>query len=152
MADLGLADAVNAVSADCAASPSRLNNDCYTRRAEWAHAEVEGGDMCPTKDRNCRRERNRRNQLMTGGTLLRGLRRVGDRRAARTHVSCIPSSNRTCGFPASGSPIIFLRRRAPQAFQMAHFAHHAVQPTSFMKEVISPSFLALTPPERQKMA
>ena len=38
----------------------------------------------------------------------RGSRRVGDRRAARTCVSCLPSSNRTCGFPASGSPIIFL--------------------------------------------
>ena len=74
-----------------------------------------------------------------------GLRRVGDRRAARTHVSCLPSSNRTCGFPASGSPIIFFRERAPQSFQMAHFAHHSVQPTSFMKKAISPSFLGSPP-------
>jgi hypothetical protein len=72
-----------------------------------------------------------------------GLCRVGDRRAARTHVSCLPSSNWTCGFPASSSPIIFVRRLAPQSFQMAHFANHSVQPTSFMKKAISPSFLAL---------
>ena len=41
-----------------------------------------------------------------------GFGRVGHRRAAMSHVSCAPSSNRTCGFPASGSPIIFIRRRA----------------------------------------
>jgi len=45
-------------------------------------------------------------------------RRVGRRRAAMSHVSCTPSSNRTCGFPASGSPIIFFRRLAPQAFHL----------------------------------
>ena len=62
-----------------------------------------------------------------------------------SHVSCTPSSNRTCGFPASGSPIIFVRRLAPQSFQMAHLSHHAVQPTSVMKEVIPPSFLGSPP-------
>ena len=34
--------------------------------------------------------------------------RVGHRRVALSHVSCTPSSNRTCGLPASGSPIIVL--------------------------------------------
>jgi len=68
--------------------------------------------MGPTKERNLTvGETDETSQL--GRTLFWGLRRVGDRRAARTHVSCLPSSNRTCGFPASGSPIIFFRRRAP---------------------------------------
>src|SRR4051812_44679705 len=31
--------------------------------------------------------------------------RVGRRRGAKPSVSCVPSSNRTCRFPASGSPI-----------------------------------------------
>lgn len=44
--------------------------------------------------------------------MVRGLCRVGRRRAAMSHVSCTPSLNRTCGFSASGSPIIF-RRLAP---------------------------------------
>jgi hypothetical protein len=35
-----------------ATSPSGLNNDCDTRLAEKAHAEIKGGDMCPTKERN----------------------------------------------------------------------------------------------------
>jgi hypothetical protein len=61
------------------------------------------------------------------------------------HVSCVPSSNRTCGLPASGSPIIFVRRHAPQAFQMAHLAYHSVQPTAAMKEVIPPPFLSSPP-------
>src|SRR5579859_154753 len=74
-----------------------------------------------------------------------GLCRVGRRRAAISHVSCTPSSNRTCGFPASGSPIIFVRRRAPQSVQMAHLTHHLVQTTSVMKEVIPPSFLSSPP-------
>ena len=67
-----------------------------------------------------------------------GFRRVGDRRAARAHVSCLPSSNRTCGFPASGSPIIFIRVHAPQSFQMAHLPDHAIQPTAFMKKIVVP--------------
>jgi len=33
-------------------SPMRLNIDCDTRQAEQARAEVEGGDMSPTKERN----------------------------------------------------------------------------------------------------
>src|SRR5579859_145562 len=74
-----------------------------------------------------------------------GLCRVGRRRAAMSHVSCTPSSNRTCGFPASGSPIIFFRRLAPQSFQVAHLSHHLVQPASVMKEVIPPSFLGSPP-------
>lgn len=60
-------------------------------------------------------------------------------------VSCTPSSNRTCGFPASGSPIIFFRRLAPQSFQVAHFPNHLVQPTSVVQEVIPPSFLGSPP-------
>ena len=36
-------------------------------------------------------------------------------------------------------------RLAPQSFQMAHFAYHSVQPTSFMKKAISPSFLGSPP-------
>jgi hypothetical protein len=93
----------------------------------------------------CARANGRSPLFYKEGGSLWGLRRVGDRRAARTHVSCLPSSNRTCGFPASGSPIIFVRRLAPQSFQMAHFAHHSVQPTSFMKKAISPSFLGSPP-------
>ena len=100
--------------------------------------------MCPTKERD-RDERNGRIESIGRSCLLWGLCRVGDRRATRTHVSGLPSSNRTCGFPASGSPIIFVRRLAPQPFQMAHFAYHAVQPTLFMKKVISPSFLGSPP-------
>src|ERR1035437_139757 len=61
------------------------------------------------------------------------------------HVSCAPSSNRTCGFPASGSPIIFVRRRAPQPFQMAHLARHLVQPTPVVEKAIPPSFLGGPP-------
>jgi len=36
----------------CLASPLRLNNDCDTRLAEEAQAEVKGEDMAPTKVRN----------------------------------------------------------------------------------------------------
>jgi DNA topoisomerase-1 len=42
------------------------------------------------------------------------------------HVSCIPSSNRTCGFPASGSPTIFFRSRAPQSVQVRYLPHHPI--------------------------
>ena len=71
--------------------------------------------------------------------------RVGHRRVAMSHVSCAPSSNWTCGFPASGSPTIFFRRRAPQAFQMAHLPYHSIQPAAVMKEVIPPSLLGSPP-------
>src|SRR3954447_20453384 len=74
-----------------------------------------------------------------------GFHRVGRRRGAKPSVSCVPSSNRTCRFPASGSPITFVRRHAPQPFQVAHFPDHAIQPASFMKEAISPSFLSSPP-------
>jgi len=53
-----------------------------------------------------------------------------------SQVSCAPSSNRTDGFPVSGSPIIFSRWLAPQSFQVTDFAHHLVKPTSVMEEVI----------------
>src|SRR5271166_6407811 len=55
-----------------------------------------------------------------------------------SHVSCTPSSNWTCGFPASSSPTIFFRRRAPQARQMAHPSYHLIQPTPFIQELIVP--------------
>jgi hypothetical protein len=58
--------------------------------------------------------------------------RVGRRRVTMSHVSCAPSSNWTCGFPASSSPAIFFRRHAPQAGQMAHPSYHLVQPTSLI--------------------
>jgi hypothetical protein len=45
-------------------------------------------------------------------------RRVGHRRVTISHVSCAPSSNRTCGFPASGSPTIFVRQHAPSPFRV----------------------------------
>jgi len=61
--------------------------------------------------------------------------RVGDRRAARTHVSCLPSSNRTCDFPHPASdhlrPAVFAR----SSFQMAHFAHLRTA-TSFIRNDI----------------
>ena len=66
------------------------------------------------------------------------LRRVGHRRVALSHVSCAPSSNGTCGFPASSSPTTFFRRRAPQARQMAHSPYHLIQPTPFVQELIVP--------------
>jgi hypothetical protein len=76
-----------------------------------------------------------------------------------SHVSCAPSSNRTDGFPVSGSSIIFSRWLAPQSFQVTHFAHHLVQPTSVMEEVIPPSFpggppgtLVLTPKPQLELA
>src|SRR5271166_2470192 len=71
--------------------------------------------------------------------LVKGFGRVGHRRVTLSHVSCTPSSNRTCGFPASGSPTIFSRRHAPQARQMAHPSHHLVQPTPFIQEPIVPA-------------
>jgi len=65
--------------------------------------------------------------------------RVGDRRAARTHVSCslIEPDMRISRIR---SPIIFVRRlrRSPPD---AHFATIRYKPTSFMKKAI-PSFLA----------
>jgi hypothetical protein len=73
----------------------------------------------------------------------RGRCRVGHRRGIAG--SCTPSSNRTGGFPASGSPIIFIRRLAPQSFQMAHFTYHLMQPTAVMKELIPPSLLSGPP-------
>ena len=79
------------------------------------------------------------------GAACGGFGRVGRRRVAMSHVSCSPSSNRTDGFPVSGSPIIFSRWLAPQSFQVAHLAHHLVQPTSVMEEVIPPSFLGSPP-------
>ena len=68
----------------------------------------------------------------------RRLCRVGHRRVTLSHVSCAPSSNWTCGFPASSSPTIFFRRRAPQARQMAHPSYHSIQPTPFIQELIVP--------------
>src|SRR6266705_51 len=56
--------------------------------------------------------------------LAKGFGRVGRRRVTLSHVSNAPSSNWTCGFPASSSPAIFIRRRAPQARQVAHPPHH----------------------------
>jgi hypothetical protein len=106
------------------------------------------------------KERNRRNELIRKGEFqFWGLCRVGDRRAARTLVSCLPSSNRTCGFPASGSPIIFFQRRAPEPFQMTHPPYHAIQPTAFMKDMVvppsssrAPGTLMLTPEPQQQLA
>jgi hypothetical protein len=39
--------------------------------------------------------------------IVKGCGRVGHRRVALSHISCAPSSNWTCGFPASSSPTIF---------------------------------------------
>jgi hypothetical protein len=95
--------------------------------------------------------RARRYQIFCGSSgfvvgKFMGRCRVGHRRAmAKPHVSCAPSSNRTCRFPASGSPIIFFRRRAPQSFQMAHLPNHAIKSTSFVKEAVLPSFLGGPP-------
>ncbi len=78
-------------------------------------------------------------------SIAKGSGRVGHRRVALSHVSCAPSSNWTCGFPASSSPTIFFRRRAPQAGQMAHSSYHLIQPTPFVQELIVP-VLASGPP------
>ena len=56
--------------------------------------------------------------LMGLTSLGKGFGRVGHRRVALPHVSCAPSSNWTREFPASSSPTIFFRRRAPQAGQV----------------------------------
>ena len=77
--------------------------------------------------------------LMDELAIAKGCGRVGHRRVALSHVSSAPSSNWTCGFPASSSPTIFIRRRAPQAGQMAHSAYHWVQPTPFIQELIVPA-------------
>src|SRR5580693_1419556 len=69
----------------------------------------------------------------------KGCGRVGHRRVALSHVSCAPSSNWTCGFPASSSPAIFFRRHAPQTRQMAHPSYHLVQPTSLIQELVVPA-------------
>ena len=86
---------------------------------------------------------NSRSDCIQG--IVWGCCRVGRRRGTLPPVSCVPSSNRTCRFPASGSPIIFIRRLAPQPFQVAHSAYHSIQPAAFMKEAISPSFLGSPP-------
>ena len=77
--------------------------------------------------------------LHSGLSITKGCGRVGHRRVALSHVSCTPSSNWTCGFPASSSPTSFFRRRAPQTRQMAHATHHVVQPTAFVQELIVPA-------------
>ena len=46
-------------------SPTRLNNDCDTRPVEQAHAEVEGGDMGPTKERHIEMSGHGRNESIT---------------------------------------------------------------------------------------
>ncbi len=51
--------------------------------------------------------------------------------------SCTPSSNRTGSFPTSGSPSSFLRRRAPQAFQVAHLAYRTIQSTAFVEKPVN---------------
>src|SRR5262249_6836425 len=76
--------------------------------------------------------------LILSLSIAKGCGRVGHRRVALSYVSCTPSSNWTCGFPASSSPTIFFRQRAPQARQMAHSPYHLVQPTPFIQELIVP--------------
>lgn len=71
--------------------------------------------------------------------------RVGHRRVTLSHVSCTPSSNWTSGFPASSSPTTFIRRRAPQARQMAHSPHHLIQPTGLIQELIVPALPSRPP-------
>ena len=74
-----------------------------------------------------------------------GFGRVGHRRVAQSHVSCAPSSNWTCGFPASSSPTIFFRRRAPQTGQVTHSPYHLVQPAAFIQELIVPALPSRPP-------
>ena len=118
------------------AKPDQRNRLMQKLKAETCIRRKNGNRECA--------ERTKR-LIRKGGTLFWGLRRVGHRRVTLSHVSCAPSSNWTCGFPASSSPIIFVRRLAPQSFQMAHFTYHLIQPTSVMKEVIPPSFLGSPP-------
>ena len=69
----------------------------------------------------------------------KGFGGAGRRRVTLSHVSCAPSSNWTCGFPASSSPAIFFRRRAPQARQRAHPSRHWVQPAPCIQELVVPA-------------
>ena len=87
-----------------------------------------------------------RSRTCTRICLAKGIGRAGRRRVALSHVSCAPSSNWTCGFPASSSPTIFFWRRAPQARQMAHSSYHLIQPTPFVQELIVPVLPSGPPP------
>src|SRR5580704_7083277 len=108
------------------AKPDQRNRLMQKLKAETCIRRKNGNRECA--------ERTKR-LIRKGGTLFWGLRRVGHRRVTLSHVSCAPSSNWTCGFPASSSPAIFFRRRAPQARQMAHPSYHLVQPTPFVQEL-----------------
>jgi hypothetical protein len=61
------------------------------------------------------------------------------------HVSCTPSSNWTWGFPPSSSPTIFIRRRAPQTWEVAHPPYHLVQPTALIQEPVVPALPSRPP-------
>src|SRR5437764_6104343 len=78
-------------------------------------------------------------------SITKGCGRVGHRRVTLSHVSCAPSSNWTCGFPASSSPTIFFRRRAPQTRQIAHPPYHLIQPAAFIQELIVPALPSRPP-------
>lgn len=82
-------------------------------------------------------------QSFTGATISQGLRQSrAQARYAHTHrtyVSCTPSSNWTWRFPPSSSPTIFIRRRAPQTWEMTHPPYPLVQPTALIQELIVPA-------------
>src|SRR5271157_4783364 len=110
-------------------------------REQRQHGSVRGvsGNRHPYRDQRRTSGRCEARTEVRACKLVKGFGRVGHRRVTLSHVSCTPSSNRTCGFPASGSPTIFSRRHAPQARQMAHPSHHLVQPTPFIQEPIVPA-------------
>src|ERR1700722_966646 len=80
------------------AKPDQRNRLMQKLKAETCIRRKNGNRECA--------ERTKR-LIMKGGTLFWGLSRVWHRRVTLSHVSCAPSSNWTCGFPASSSPIIF---------------------------------------------
>jgi hypothetical protein len=70
---------------------------------------------------------------------------VGHRRVTVSYVSCTPSSNWMCGFPAASSPTTFCRGRAPQTWEVAHPSYHLVQPTALVQELVVPALPSRPP-------
>src|ERR1700693_5302940 len=71
--------------------------------------------------------------------------RVGRRRAAYRTFPAPPHRTGRAVFPHPALRSSSSGGFAPQAFQVAHLAHHLVEPTSVMEKVIPPSFLGSPP-------
>ena len=134
----------------CAFVPTRISR-CVSQRVGHDAAKWPSGlYQAPGRTKNRESPGNEDlpqavDSRSTGLGIAKGCGRVGHRRVALSHVSCAPSSNWTCGFPASSSPTIFFRRRAPQAGQVTHSPYHLVQPAAFVQELIVPALPSRPP-------